>query len=101
MVMMSPFRSSAVACAAPFGTATTNRFTVAPPTVFAFPAVVAVVANVANAAVSAALAAGTLARLDSSTSAPVKALFLTLGLVTAFFFSCFAPTLFLGSLIAA
>src|SRR5262245_2812164 len=65
----------------------------------ALPAVVAVAAD------------GTWARDASLTSAPVSELFATfapviaflrtLGIVTAFFFSCFVPTLLFGRLIAA
>ena len=76
---------------------------------------------VAVTAVTALAAEGTCPRLDSSTSAPVIALFFTFGeviasfftfgevialfftfrVVTAFFLSCFVPTLFLGRVSAA
>src|SRR3954468_12268662 len=49
------------------------------------------------ATASALFADGTLPSFDSRMSAPVSELFFTLAPVTAFFFSCFVPTLFLGS----
>jgi hypothetical protein len=84
-------------------------------------ALVAFVALIAFVAFVAFVADGTVPRLDSSTSPPVSessftlapvtalapilafvtALFLIFGAVTAFFFSCFVPTLFLGSETAA
>src|SRR5262245_14159455 len=73
-----------------------------PPAVPLGPALPAVVAVAAD---------GTWARDASLTSAPVSESFATfapviaflriLGIVTAFFFSCFVPTLFFGRLIAA
>jgi hypothetical protein len=78
-----------------------------PPSVFAFVAFVAFVALVAFVAFVAFVANGTAPRLPSLTSAPVKELLATFAPftafalifrpVTAFFFSCLAPTLFRGS----
>src|SRR4051812_45349401 len=105
----------------------TSSLAAFPPSVLAFVAFVALVALVAFVAFvalvaeSAAAAAGTFASPDSKMSAPVSESSLTLApviafapilafvaepllilaAVTALFFSCFVPTLFFGSAVAA
>jgi hypothetical protein len=62
----------------------------------AFVAFVALVALSALVAWSAFPADGTFGKPETLTFAPVTAPFLIFGVVTAFFLSCFVPTLFFG-----